>query len=194
MNEEELKTLLSPFIRDINGGVLSNLACIKTHAELLLSLRAKGVPLRLIVELSGTSYSNKTFSKKLSGFKKSLAIKPKEMPTAEKGTFSKAALSSSKPETKQEPIKPDNKEESDELEYSLDDWISNTRLSKGNIRLYRQGEKDGLTPDDFKGFKNYNNIAMIRLFQDWSKIVETPVYEWDEPKVTKEEFLSKYKI
>ncbi|TLS73440.1 hypothetical protein [Photobacterium damselae] len=193
MSESELHKLLNPFIHDLENSGLSNLRCLKRHVRLLLSVRSMGYSVAQIIEESKISYSVSVFSVKLSQIKKELAIKSEEKPIAEKGTFSKAAVSSAKPETKQESIKPVDKEESDELEYSLDDWVNNTRLSKGNISLFKQGEKDGLTPDDFKGFKNYNNIAIIRLFSDWNKISEKPVYEWTKPKVTKEEFLSKYK-
>lgn len=194
MSESELHKLLNPFIHDLEKSGLSNLRCLKKHVELLLNVRAMGYSVAQIIEESKISYSVPVFSVKLSQIKRELAIKPEEKPIAEKGTFSKAAVSSAKPETKQEPIKPVDKEESDELEYSLDEWINNTRLSKGNINLFRKGEKNGLTPDDFKGFKNYNNITIIRLFREWNEICEAPVFEWEEPKLTKEEFLSKYKI
>lgn len=192
MTKSDLENKLKPFTDSITDGTLSTMSAIRLHLSLLLDIRKIGVPIPVILEITGCPYSPSTFSDKLSKLRKKMQDNTTK--GSNQNHFINTPTQQSK-EPAQEIISKTTKanKESEELEYSLDDWISNTRLSKGNIRLYRQGEKDGLTPDDFKGFKNYNNIAMIRLFHDWSKIVETPVYEWSKPKLTKEEFLSRYK-
>lgn len=75
MTRDKLEALLAPFTNAVNGGVLSSSKCMAQHVDLLLGLRAQGVPLDLIISISGIPYNKETFSVTLSQLKRKRGTK-----------------------------------------------------------------------------------------------------------------------
>ncbi|GIU51506.1 hypothetical protein TUM4438_41370 [Shewanella sairae] len=182
MNDEMLESLLKPFIIDLQGNILSTSACIEKHLDLLLTLRAQRVRLADIVRISGTSYSCNSFSRKLSLFKKT-SSRPTEVELSKK-------------EIKQPPATLNKNEkaknEKNDLQYPIEEWVAATRLSKHSKYIFAGGEKRGLIPSDFNGFTNYNNLHIINVFTGWTDLVDNTLI--DSSKIpTKENYLLEFK-
>ena len=192
MPNTELVKLLNPFISDLNNSGLSNLSCMKRHIALLLSLRNTGYKVQQIIDASEISYSKAVFCSKLNQCKKAYISKLESETIAIKEPLSKSPspISSYYPPKAVDIIVDDNA--STELIHSLDEWIAATRLGKGNIDLFQQGEMDGLTPSDFNDLASYNSLTVINIFSGWEDILEDTIID-ESKKPTKEQYLSTYK-
>ena len=193
MSEEKLNQILKPFIDDVKNEAISDYTCIFKHAELLLQVRASGITVKTIVEISGISYSRSMFSNKLSQFKRKLALTNKEsasIAVKESLLKSPSLASSCKPPQTVNKIVSDNA--SPELIYSLDEWTTATRLGEGSIHIFQQGEDDGLIPSDFNNLTSCSNLKIINIFAAWEETVSNTIVS-ESKKPTKEQFLSNFK-
>lgn len=70
MTKSDIENKLKPFTDSITDGTLSTMSAIRLHLALLLDIRKIGVPVPIILEISGCPYSPSTFSDKLSKLRK----------------------------------------------------------------------------------------------------------------------------
>lgn len=186
MYDEEITVYLKPLINSLDSGNISQLKAMKLHIKLLLDIRALGISPAKIISVVGFKYSTRVFSSRLSECKKAYYLNEKSGAIAEKEAIYKSpvtTITSNTPQTVNDSVK---------LIYNLDEWITATRLGKGSINLFQQGEEDGLIPSDFNGLASYNNLKVINIFTAWEEIVANTIVN-ESKKPTKEQFLSTFK-
>lgn len=191
MNDEKLRKMLNPFTEDVQSGRIKPYSCILNHVELILKVRSMGVSVTDIIEISGINYDRRTFSNKLSAFKRKLANETVKKPIAEKDLdLRRSSIDSCDNSSPANKITSSN--DCSDLKYSVSDWSNATKFGYNGINTYKKAEAVNLCPSDFYGLTNYDRINIIQIINGWTKIINNVLIE-DEDKPTKEQFLAKYK-
>lgn len=72
MNRNDIENKLKPFTESISSGLFSTMSAIRLHLPLLIEIRKLGVPVQVILNISGCPYSQRTFINKLSQLRKEM--------------------------------------------------------------------------------------------------------------------------
>ncbi|HHC7135595.1 hypothetical protein ETN89_21150 (plasmid) [Photobacterium damselae subsp. damselae] len=72
MNRNDIENKLKPFTESISSGLFSTMSAIRLHLPLLIEIRELGIPVQVILNISGCSYSQRTFINKFSQLRKEM--------------------------------------------------------------------------------------------------------------------------